>query len=108
MSPPRETKCVLGRTSHPSRPSQVPRPTRSSINPAHVEVVLCEEFPALARIDECQIRVEDAFPTALDGGCGIGGSVIGWIEEKGPFLGDKGGGAGEGGVGEEGEHMDSG
>lgn len=92
---------------HTSRPSQIPRPTGPAINPTRIEILPREELPALARIDEGEIGVEDPFPAALDGGSGVWGRRVGRVEDAGPFLGYEGGGAREGGVGEHGEHVDS-
>lgn len=95
------------RQKHTSRPSQIPRPTGPAINPTRIEILPCEEIPALARIDEGEVGVEDPFPAALDGGSRVQGRRVGRVEEEGPFLGYEGGGAREGGVGEEREHVDS-
>lgn len=61
----------------------------------------------MLRIDEREIGVDDAFPAALDGGCWVWGGGVGGVEDGGPFLGYEGWRACEGGVGEEGEHVDS-
>lgn len=96
-----------GGKKHTSRPSQIPRPTGTAINPTRIEILPCEEIPALARIDEGEIGVEDPFPAALNGGSGVRSRGVGRVEDAGPFLGYEGGGAREGGVGEEREHVNS-
>ncbi len=95
------------KNKHTSRPSQIPRPTRPAINPTHIEILLREEIPALTRINQREIGIQDPFPAALNCGRGVWSGWIGGVEYLGPFLRYERGRAREGGVGEEREHVDS-
>lgn len=102
-----ELKQEKKKSKHTSRPSQIPRPTRPAINPTRIEILLREEIPALTRINQREIGIQNPFPPALNCGRGVWSGWIGGVEYLGPFLGYEGGRAREGGVGEEREHVDS-
>ena len=84
--------------------SQVPCPTRPTVNPSHIKIARAEEVPGSFRIDTSIVAIEYAAPAASD----LGGRIERRLCEVGvPLLGDEGGIAGVGGGRGEGEHMNA-
>ncbi len=105
--PPNTQKTDLTWKALTSSPSQIPRPTCPAVNPGNIEIPLREEIPALFRIDERKVSVNDALPAAPDGGCRVRSGAVRRVKEGGPFLRDERTRAGKAGIGEKREHMNA-
>lgn len=56
---------LFSRAAKPGRIGQIPRPTGAAVQEADIEVLRREEGVAPLRVDERQVRVQDALPAAL-------------------------------------------
>ena len=72
-SPKSQKKKNKKEQKHTSAPNQIPSPRRAAIDPARIELPLRKEPPRRTRVHEREVRVQDPFPAALDGGGGAGG-----------------------------------
>ena len=89
-------------TSQSSSKSQIPSPTRPTIQPTPIKPLLTEKLPRSPRINARQIPIQSAFPAASYVGGGVGRGVV---KVGVPFFEDEGCGACVGCGGGEGEHM---
>ena len=84
--------------------SQIPRPTRSAVNPPHIKIARAEEVPSSFRVHTGIVAIEYPSPAASD----LGSRIESRVCEVGvPLLRNEGGVAGVGGGGGEWEHMNA-